>query len=156
MLAIVIAYQRYKSAEASRWQGTAAAYEKELVLVRARSERLEGENTELVRVSTELKAKTDLSSLERQNLEADRRNQEVHERIVLSLNTMIDSGATRYAQSTAVMMENTAAIRSLGEQMRNEFELHRGAFANMIRVLQGQSSVDKVDRLEDGSKRLSP
>lgn len=143
ILATVIAYQRYKSAESSQWQGTALAYEKELVVVRDRSARLERENTELVKASTELQAKTDLSSLERQNLEIDRRNQEVHERIVLGLNNLLENNATRYAQISAVLMENTVAVKALGERMANEFELHRGAFANMIRTLNERTRDDR-------------
>ncbi len=135
VLAALNAYQWRKSTQASHWQGAALAYKEELVAVRERATRLEAENVSLVKTASELKAKTDLSSLERQNLEADRRNQEFHERILLSLNTLLDNNATRYAQLTAVLLENTSAIRSQGERMTNEFELHRGAFANMIRVL---------------------
>jgi len=129
------AYQWRKSTQASQWQGAALAYKEELVAVRERATRLESENTTLVRTATELKAKTDLSSLERLNLEADKRNQEVHERILLSLKTLMDNGPAQYAQLTAVLLENTSAIRAQGERMSNEFELHRGAFANMILVL---------------------
>ncbi len=136
------AYQWRKSTQASQWQGAALAYKEELVAVRERATRLENENLSLVTVSAELKAKTDLSSLERLNLEADRRNQEVHERIILSLNTLIDNSATRNAQISAVMMENTGTIQALAQNMTNEFELHRGAFANMIRVLQKRTDSD--------------
>ncbi len=135
VLAALNAYQWRKSTQASQWQGAALAYKEELVAVRERCTRLETENISNVKVLSELKAKTDLSGLERQNLEADRRNQEVHEKIVLSLNTLIDQSTTRNAQLLAVMLENTAAIRTMSDRMTNEFELHRGAFANMIRVL---------------------
>jgi len=136
LLAGLNAYQWRKSSQASHWQGAALAYKEELVAVRDRCTRLETENTSLTKLSSELKAKTDLSTLERQSLEADKRNQEVHEKIVLNLNSLLENSATRYAQATAVLMENTSAIRLLGEQMRSEFELHRGALANRIRVLQ--------------------
>ena len=132
------AYQWRKSTQASQWQGAALAYKEELVAVRERATRLETENNTLHQTAAELKAKTDLSSLERLNLEADRKNQEVHEKIVLILNTLVANDANNNAQLSAVLMENTGAIRALGEQMRNEFELHRGAFANMIRVLQAK------------------
>ncbi len=138
MLAGLNAYQWRKSTQASQWQGAALAYKEELVAVRERATRLETENTSLVQTLAELRAKTDLSSLERLSLDADRKNQEVHEKIVLILNTLMDSNVTRYAQLTAVLLENTSAIKVQAEQMRNEFELHRGAFANMIRVLQAK------------------
>lgn len=141
------AYQLYRGNQASRWKGTSEAFEKELIVVRARSARLEAENIEYVKTLSELKAKTDLSSLERLNLEADRRNQEVHERIILSLNTLIDNSTTRNAQLSAVLLENTSAIRALSERMTNEFELHRGAFANMIRALKEKTSGDTLSEL---------
>lgn len=134
-LAAMNAYQWRKSSQASHWQGAALAYKEELVAVRDRCTRLEDDNTSLLKTSIELKAKTDLSSLERMNLEADKRNQEIHERIVLGLNNLESNNANRFAQLSAVLLENTSAIRSLGERMGNEFELHRGAFANMIRTL---------------------
>lgn len=132
------AYQWRKSSQASHWQGAALAYKEELVAVRERCTRLEGENMTLARLSTELKAKTDLSSLERQNLEADKRNQEIHERIVFTLNNLQENSTNRHAQLSAVLLENTSGIKVLGEQMRNEFELHRGALASMIKALQGK------------------
>jgi len=142
VLAGLNAYQWRKSTQASQWQGAALAYKEELVAVRERATRLETENTSLVTTLAELRAKTDLSSLERLSLEADKKNQEVHEKIVLILNTLMDSNVTRYAQLTAVLLENTSAIKFQGEQMRNEFELHRGAFANMIRVLKGKEEAE--------------
>lgn len=144
------AYQWRKSTQASQWQGAALAYKEELVAVRERATRLETENITLVRTATDLKAKTDLSSLERLNLEADRRNQEVHERIVLSLNSLMDGNITRHAQLTAVLLENTSAIKVQGERMMNEFELHRGAFANMIRALKEKTG----DNLKKPRKRV--
>lgn len=143
LLGLANAYQWYKSSKASHWQGTAEAYKEELSIVRERAERLATESKEMVKELAELKAKTDLSSLERQNLEADRRNQEIHERIVLSLNTLLDQGAVRYAQVTAVMSENTQAIVKVSEHINKEFQLHRmefemheKAFAEMSEALQ--------------------
>lgn len=132
------AYQWRKSSQASQWEGAAMAHKENLDAVTQKCDRLEADNIELVKTSTELKAKTDLSSLERQNLEADRRNQEVHERIVLTLNNLLENSTSRHAQLSAVLLENTHAIKQLGERMANEFELHRGAFANMAMVLNGK------------------
>lgn len=143
VLAALNAYQWRKSTQASQWQGAALAYKEELVAVRERCTRLETENISQVKILSELQAKTDLSSLERQSLEADKRNQEIHERILLSLSTVLDQSTTRYAQITAVLLENTSAIRLQGERITNEFELHRGAFANMIRVLRGRPDDDE-------------
>ncbi len=151
LLGLANAYQWHKSTKASHWQGTAEAYKEELVIVRERADRLSNENSEMVKGLADLKAKTDLSSLERLNIDADRRNQEIHERILLSLGTILESNATHHAQFTAVASENTHAIRIISEQMTKEFQLHRiefemhqKAFAEITVALQ-----EKADKSTD-------
>ena len=139
------AYQFRRSTTSEEWRGAALARKEELDAVRERADRLEGENKTMVAALAELKAKTDLTMLQQQGMEFERKNQEVHEKIVLSLNTLLDNNTTRYAQITATMLENTNAMQlmreameQLGDRMTREFELHRTAFANMTLALQGK------------------
>jgi hypothetical protein len=139
VLALLNAYQWKKSATAQQWKGAAEAHKANLEAVRERADRLSAENKEMLVCLAELRAKTDLTSLERQNLESDRRNQEVHERIVLTLNTLQQDGVKQSAQFSAALLENTSAINALGDRMTLEFELHRQAFADMTVALQGKT-----------------
>lgn len=132
---ITNAYQWKKSATAQQWRGAAEAHKANLDAVRERAERVDEENKVLRVLAAELKAKTDLSSLERQNLEADRRNQEVHERIVIGQNTLLSNTATRSAEIVAALSENTAAIQQMVSGMKQEFEMHRLLFTQMTDAL---------------------
>jgi hypothetical protein len=128
ILAALLAYVAYRSTQAKDWRGTAEAHKSELDLQRGRAERLEMENRRLVVAEAELKAKTDLSELQKamllQSQDAkgyETRNQEVHLKIVDGLSALIESSQKRYDAVTVTIRENTQALNDMGEKMSTAF-----------------------------------
>lgn len=135
ILAGLNAYQWRRSGEADSLRGQVTALNGELNIVRERSNRLTDENIELAKVAGELRAKTDLSKMQRQTQEFESKNQEVHERIVRSLDMLTEKGSVRYESVIETISENTKGLYDLGDKMSQEFELHRKAFSEMTKTL---------------------
>lgn len=129
MLAAVSAYSFWKSSQSKHWETTAGAYEKELSIQRQRADRLADENNGLVALAAELKAKTDLTELQKamllQSQDArgyEARNQEVHQGIVDSLIELTNLSRERYAAVTATIEEQTVALHDVTKVLKSILE----------------------------------
>lgn len=107
--------------ETSHWQGTATAYEKELVVVRERCDRLEDQGKQQQQLIGELQGRTDLKPL-----------MEIQQQIVKALQELSMGNADRYLKATEAIGANTEAINQLGRHMSREFTQQRKAFGKMM------------------------
>jgi hypothetical protein len=97
--------------ETAHWKGTAGAWEKELVVVRERCDRLEAANADLTKENATLHSRTDLESLKAQTaniekliLAQSQRSQERH-----------DASLRRHEATLENMREVTSTIKEMHE-----------------------------------------
>jgi hypothetical protein len=115
--------------ETSHWQGTATAYEKELVVVRERCDRLEEQSKAQLHLIGELQGRTDLKPL-----------LEIQQQIVAALQELSMGNADRYLKATEAIGQNTEAISGLGRHMSREFTQQRKAFGKMMTSMEKKLS----------------
>jgi hypothetical protein len=114
---------------ASQWQGTATAYEKELVVVRERCDRLEEQSKQQLHLIGELQGRTDLKPL-----------MEIQQQIVKALQELSMGNADRYLKATEAIGANTETINQLGRHMSREFTQQRKAFGKMMASMEKKLS----------------
>lgn len=117
--------------ETSHWQGTAAAYKEELVIVRERCQRIEDTSAGQAKEISVLRARTDLESLKSETSQVakllaseGKRAQEAHEAILHGLEglagavtQMNDRAAERDNQYATLINSQSDLIKSLQSQM---------------------------------------
>lgn len=129
LLGLATAYSLWKFNQSKHWESTAGAYEKELSIQRQRADRISDENKELIALSAELRAKTDLTELQKamllQTQDArgyETRNQEVHQGIVNSLQELTKLSQERYAAVTATIEGQTVALQDTTKVLKSILE----------------------------------
>lgn len=115
--------QGRKTSEANTWKGAAEALKVELPIVRERADRLDRENKLNIREIEQLKAKTDLKPLHDQIESANRRNEEIHIKMIAAIEELGKRDSDAMSQLTNLVVA--------------EFGEHRKAFANISSVLEG-------------------
>lgn len=107
--------------EASHWEGTATAYEKELVVVRERCDRLEEQSKQQLHLIGELQGKTDLKPL-----------METQQQMIRALQEISTGNVDRYSKAMDIITQQTEAISSLGRHMTREFAANRKSLRQIM------------------------